>query len=117
MPVFATICAASTVWITLVMLLLVVSGAPASPLEIVTIFASARACDRGRDLWQHLDLPVAEVRLAAGLDRLVHLLDALRGGIRDPADANGLGVGRASPQAHLPIGPGLRDLRARAQPC
>src|SRR4030095_4749404 len=42
-PARPTSCAASTVWITPVMLLVVASGAPSPPLEIVTSFACANA--------------------------------------------------------------------------
>ena len=74
---------------------------------------SERVGDHRRDLRQHLDLPVAEVALAAGLDRLVHLLDALGRRVGDAADADRFGVGRRlGLEAHpRRVGLGLRDLR------
>ena len=96
------------------MLFVVVSGAPVSPFgDRHELRLCQRVGDRRRDLRQHLDLAVAEVRLAAGLNRLIHLLNAFRCRLGDLANANRLGVRRRfGLEAHARrVGFRLRDLR------
>ena len=80
---------------------------------MISFASRQRIGDRRRDLRQHLDLPIAEVALATCLDRLIHLLDALRRRVGDPADADRFGVGCGlGLESHARrVGVRLRDLR------